>query len=493
MDEAQPSGRIGRIPSGPHPDKSVATGPAMLYDGGMFRPGKRPHLVVVGGVAAGMSAAAEARRVDPSLLVTVIERLPWVSYAKCPMPRFLAGRGPSPVEAAADQARRFREERNIDVRTGTECLELNPLERFVRVRDLDRGGEYAIDWDRLILATGTAAVMPQGFCPGDNVFRLGAPPDAHAIAAYLAERSPRRAAVVGGGAVGVDMAWVLRLRGLAVTLYERRDTLLGDVSPEVAAAVRARLERHGVAVATGEPVGGIAEGGRCVAVARPGREEPADLFLLAAGAAPETTLARSAGIRVGTTGGISVDAKLTTNLRHIYACGDCAEFRCAVTGRPLLSRVGTTAWRSGYAAGANAAGEFRRFGGIENTMISHVFGAFHARTGLGPAEAQAALGAGYDSVAVEWTEMPAEEPSRAEVYLERRTGRIVGAQIFGTGNAKRIDTLALALRTRIPLAELADADFAYTPELCAARDPIQLIGRAWGERRRAPARKAPPR
>lgn len=435
------------------------------------------RIVVVGGVAAGMSAASQAKRRAPEAEVVVLERGPYVSYGACGMPYNLLDPGRAIEDLVVITPERFRDERGIDVRTRHEASAIDLGRRRVRARDLSSGQDLELAYDALVLATGARAVRPP--LPGmdlPGVFVLRELTDGAAMKRFLAEAAPRRAVIVGAGYVGMEMAEALRARGLAVTVLEKMTQLLPGFAPPVVEAVQRELARHEVEALTGVSVKEIRRGDRELAVVTDRGPFPADLVLVSVGVRPNTALAEAAGLTLGASGAIAVDDAQRTSAPGVWAAGDCAEARHLVTGRPAWIPLGTTANKQGKVAGANAAGGDERFGGIVGSAAFKVFGLEVGRTGLAPAEASRA---GLDFVAATSTHRsrghayPGASDLTTVLLAERATGRLLGAQLIGAeGVTGRVDVYATALTAGLTVSALEQLDLAYAPPLAPVYDPI---------------------
>ncbi len=420
------------------------------------------RLVVIGGVAAGMSAAARARRVDPSLEVVVLERGPHVAWAACGLPFYVSGRVARLEDLIVYTPERFQRERGVIVRTGAEVVAIRPARRRVVLRD----GEQ-IAYDRLIVATGGRPRREIAGSDLPHVFTLHSLEDGRRLRAFLQERRPRRAVVVGAGYIGLEIADALAERGLAVTVFEASPDVLGRQDPELTRLVQQRLAGRGIELRLGTPVQGI----------EPGAVEgtPAELVVLASGIRPNVELAAEAGIELGRSGAIRVNEYMETNLAGIFAAGDCAETTHVVTGGPAYIPLGTTANRMGRVAGANAAGRRERFAGVAGTLIVALRELVVAVTGLSVAQARQA---GFQPVSVR-VEAPDRSryldsrPTWVELVAERTTRRLIGGSVIGEkGVAGRINVIAAALASAMTVEQFAQLDLAYTPPLAPVRDPL---------------------
>jgi NADPH-dependent 2,4-dienoyl-CoA reductase/sulfur reductase-like enzyme len=422
-------------------------------------------LVVIGGVAAGLSAAARARRIDPRLEIVVLERGPVVSYAACGLPYFVEGRVRETADLIAYTPERFAKERQIDVRTGARVTAiLHPRREVV----LESGA--TVHYEKLIIATGARGGMPD--LPGaqlPHVFTLHTLDDAERMRRFVRERKPRHAVVVGGGYIGVEAADALRRNGLRVTILERSAHALLRPEEWLTAAVRNQLELHGVELRTGVTVTAI-EPGEVAGV-------PCDMVVLAAGFRPNVELAAAAGIEIGASGAIRTDERMETSVRGVFAAGDCAEVTHLVTGRPTWIPLGTTANKAGRVAGACAAGARERFPGIVGTSIVGIFGMGFATTGFSVAEARAE---GFSPVAarIEANSRPRYYQgvkTMVELVADRATRRLVGGAVVGEdGAAGRINVIATALHTRMRVDEFEQLDLAYSPPFTPVWDPILI-------------------
>jgi NADPH-dependent 2,4-dienoyl-CoA reductase/sulfur reductase-like enzyme len=442
------------------------------------------RLVVIGGDAAGMTAASRARRRrDPDELeIVAFERGPYTSYSACGIPYLVGGIVPE-VDRLVARSPEDHRRNGIDVRTGHEvvAIDLNP--RRVRVRELANGAgsgsERDEPFDQLVVATGAVPLRPE--LPGvdsDGIFGVQTLADGVAVQRAIDERSPRRAVVVGGGYIGLEMAEALVRRGLEVTLVDRTEQpMAATLDEDMGALVADALRAVGVTLRMGEPVEGFdADGGTVRAVRTADQTLPADLVILGLGVRPNSALARDAGLAVGETGGIVTDTRMETSAGGVWAAGDCVESVDRVTGRPVVVALGTHANKQGRVVGINA-----RFPGVVGTAASKICAYEVARTGL--TERQAAE-VDLDVVAatIESTTragyFPGAASIKVKVVAERPGGRIVGAQIVGEeGAAKRIDVLATAVWNRMPADEFASLDLSYAPPFSPVWDPVLIAAR----------------
>ncbi len=439
------------------------------------------RLVIIGGDAAGMSAATQVRRVKTvdELEIVVFERSSRTSYAACGLPYLVGGFVTSPDSLIARTPEQHRA-KGIDVRTHHEVTAIDVKASTVTVRDLDSGLESTVHYDELLIGTGASGISPRW--PGidaKGVLQLRTLDDAVEVDRLLVAGA-QRAVVVGAGYIGLEVAEGLLKRGLHVTVVERLDAPMGavldaDMATDVASAMRAA----GIDLRLGTAVTGFAVvGGRVAAVETAAGAVVADIVVIGLGVRPNAELARAAGIGVGESGGIQVDDHLRTDKPHIWAAGDCVESHHRMTGRSVVVALGTHANKQGRVAGTNIAGGDAAFGGVLGTAITRFQDVEIARTGLTEREAAAA---GLDAIGVttEATSRahyyPGAQPMKVKMVVEREGGRLLGAQIVGgEGAGKRIDVLATALWNRMTVAEVAGMDLSYAPPFSPVWDPVLL-------------------
>ena len=444
------------------------------------------RLVVIGGDAAGMTAAARARRRrDPEDLdIVAFERGAYTSYSACGIPYFV-GDLLSDIDGLVARSPDEHRKNGIDVRTGHEVVAIDVNKRRVRVRDLAGGGaERDEPFDQLVVAAGSVPTRPD--VPGvdaEGIFGVQTLADGVSVRQAVDEREPRRAVVVGGGYVGLEMAEALVRRGLEVALVDRTEqpmasTLDLDMGDLVADALRA----VGVTLHLGEAVDGFeADNGSVRAVHTANRSLPADIVVLGLGVRPNVALAREAGIAIGNKGGIVTDARMETSIGGVWSAGDCVESVDRITGLPIVVALGTHANKQGRVVGINATGGDVRFPGVVGTAVSKICVYEVARVGLTEREA-ADLDLDVVAAKIESTSRagyyPGAAPIKVKVVAERPAGRLVGAQIVGAeGAAKRIDVLATAIWNRMTVDEVASLDLSYAPPFSPVWDPVLVAAR----------------
>jgi NADPH-dependent 2,4-dienoyl-CoA reductase/sulfur reductase-like enzyme/rhodanese-related sulfurtransferase len=440
------------------------------------------RIVIVGGVAGGMSAATRARRMDEDASVVVLERGGFISYANCGLPYYLAGRITDEEKLLLTNPKKVRERFDIDARVGHEVRRIDRATKHVEVTDLATREEYRLPYDKLILATGATPIVPpldHGRAP--NVFLLRTVEESRAAHQWVAQHRPRSAVVVGAGFIGLEVAEAIRERGLRVTVVEKADHALPPLDSEMASAVASELAKHEVELITGRGLKSLrGEGGLvCGVEIEDGRVIPTDMVVLAIGVRPNVALASEAELDIGPSGGIVVDAFQRTSDPDIYAVGDAAEVVHGVTGLTTRVPLAGPANRQGRLAGEHAAtGSSPRAGRALGTAIVQVFDLSVGMTGLGEA---AARRAGYD-VDVAYAlaghhagYYPDAKPLRIKLIYDATTGRVLGAQMAGeAGIDKRVDVIATAIHFGATVDDLAELDLAYAPQFGSAKDPVHI-------------------
>jgi NADPH-dependent 2,4-dienoyl-CoA reductase/sulfur reductase-like enzyme len=436
------------------------------------------RVIVVGGVAAGMSAASQIRRRHPKTKVIVLERGNHISYGACGMPYNIEDPERSIDDLVVLSAEEARSNRGIDLRLRHQANEIDLDAGTVSVTDSDNDRNFCESFDALVIATGARAIrlpLPGFDLPGVEVLRdLN---DGAAIKQAL-ENGPRHAVVVGAGYIGMEMAHVLAARGLKVTVLERLPQLLPGWHKETVAVVAETLTKQGVEYHTGVTVEAAEAGsdGRVASVVTDGGTFDADLVLVAAGVRPNVELASGSGLRIGDTGAIWVNQHQQTSHPTVWAAGDCAEAYHRILRRNAWIPLGTTANKQGRIAGANVVGAGQRLRGIVGTAGFVVFDLEVARTGIGEQEAK---DEGFDPVAVTIRQRsrahgyPDGVPVHVHLVADRETGLLLGGELTGTeGAALRVNTLATALAAHMTVTDLQNLDLVYAPPFASVWDPV---------------------
>ncbi len=460
-------------------------------------------VVIVGGVAGGASCAARLRRLDEKAEILMVERGPYVSYANCGLPYHVSGVIPKEASLLVANEALFRGNFGIAVRTSTEAISISPKQKTVQLKDLKTGEVTTESYDKLVLAPGASSIRPP--LPGiglPGIFEVRTVPDARAIREWIERgtefltgmysysgiqfvKPVRRAVVVGGGFIGLEMAENLIHAGFEVTLVEMLDQVLAPLDRDFARLVEEHLKAHGVRMALGDGVAGFTqlEGGALEVETKSGRKHPADIVILALGVRPETKLAKAAGLELGERGGIRVDEQMRTSDPDIFAVGDVVEVKDFVTGQWGLVALAGPANRQGRIAADVIAGRKARYRGTQGTAIIGLFGGAAAWTGasekslkrLGDQDFEKAYlfpnsHAGY---------YPGAKMLGLKVIFRKSDGRLLGAQAIGhDGQAvdKRISTLALAIQMGATVFDLEEAELCYAPQFGSAKDPVNFAG-----------------
>jgi NADPH-dependent 2,4-dienoyl-CoA reductase/sulfur reductase-like enzyme len=441
------------------------------------------RLVVIGGDAAGMTAASQVKRLGgDDFDVIVLEQGPFTSYSACGIPYWVAG----DVGGADDLVVRTPQEhrtRGIDVRLHARATAIDVEDRKVTVAGAD-----PVRFDHLLIATGATPLRPD--IPGlkaPNVLGVQTLDDgAHAIEVLQArEPDTRDAVVIGGGYIGIEMAEALVRRGYAVTVIDRAPQPMTTLDPDLGRLVAEAMEGMGIDVVCGVEVEAVEtdDGGSATAVRAGGTTYPADVVVLGLGVRPSTDLAREAGLPLGESGGLRVDTHMRVEGHdRVWAAGDCVESWDLVAQRWVHVPLGTHANKQGLVVGSTLAGRDLEFPGIVKTAMSKVCDLEVARTGLGEVEA-GELGRDLVTAKIETTTragyMPGAKPMTVKLLGQRSDGRLLGAQIVGReGAAIRIDTCATALWAQLTAGQLVMSDLGYAPPFSSVWDPIQVAARA---------------
>lgn len=436
------------------------------------------RFLVIGGCAAGMSAASKAKRLNPNLDVLAFEKTPHVSYSACGIPYYVADLVREPEELVTIPPEEFRKKRDIQVFTQHEVVAIQPTRRRVTTVELATSREKIFEYDKLLIAVG--GLPGRLNLPGmelRNVFTIQTLQDGVRLRTYVDKRRPQQAVIVGGGYIAMEMAEALRLRNIAVTVVERNPQILSNFEPEIAQIVADELRANGVEIRAASEIEEIAGQAEATAVRVRGQAPlPSDLVLVCVGLQPNTRLAEEVGIRVGNTGALSVDWKLQTSTTNIFAAGDCVEVKNLVSGQPDYIPLGPTANKQGRVVGENIGGGTATFRGVVGTSVFKTFSLEVARTGLSVSQARTA---GFDAECAVITDQTRAgyysgvKKITVAVVFDKRSGRLLGAQMVGEeGVSKRIDILATALTNRMTLNEIGHLDLSYAPPFAPVWDPV---------------------
>ena len=458
-------------------------------------------VIIVGGVAGGASCAARLRRLDENAEILMVERGPYVSYANCGLPYHVGGVIPKESSLLVATEQSFRDQFAIDVLTRCEVIGISSEKKTVELRNQVTGEVTTEHYDKLVLSPGAFPIRPP--LPGidlPGIFSVRTVPDARHMREWLdrditpqsgmdghagdrAVTKPKRAVVVGGGFIGLEMVENLVHRGLEVTLIERLNQVMPPLDQEMANLVQGYLLKHAVRLELNDGVAGFqqATDGGLEVLTSSGKTHPADIVILAIGVRPETALAKSAGIELGQRGGIRVDDQMRTSNSDIFAVGDAIEVKDVVTGQWTLCALAGPANRQGRIAADVIAGRDSHYRGTQGTSICQIFEAAVAQTGasekvltqLGDTDFEKiylypSSHAGY---------YPGAKMLAIKVLFRKSNGRLLGVQILGEdGVPKRIDSFAMAIQMGCTIYDLEESELCYAPPFGSAKDPVNFAG-----------------
>ncbi len=440
------------------------------------------RILIVGGVAGGASAAARARRLSEEAEIIIFERGPYISFANCGLPYHIGGAIPDRDRLLVQSPESMRKTLNIDVRTGTEVLQINRAQKQLVTRELSTGTQRKESYDFLILSPGAEPIRPT--LPGidsKKVLTLRSMNDMDTIKKIVDSERPERAVIVGGGYIGLEMAEALRERKMAVTLVELTPQVMGPADPEMVTALHQEMTLHGVDLRLGTSVKGFREkNAHLVADLSTGESIACGLAILAIGVKPEIKLAQEAGLEIGSRGGIAVDQGMRTNDPAIFAVGDAVEVRDFVTDAPSIIPLAGPANRQGRIAADNIFGRHSTYKNTQGTAICKVFGLTIGMTGASEKTLKR-LAVPYEKVYIHAAShasyYPGAFPIHLKLLFDPQSGKILGAQAVGhDGVDKRIDVLAVALRAGLTVYDLEDMELSYAPPYGSAKDPINYAG-----------------
>lgn len=458
-------------------------------------------VVIVGGVAGGASCAARLRRLDEQAEILMVERGPYVSYANCGLPYHVGGVIPRESSLLVADARVFREQFAVDVRTRCEAIAISPAQKTIDLRNTVTGEVTSESYDKLVLSPGAAPISPP--IPGidlPGVFRVRTVPDVRAIREWIEGHADlpsgmdaytgyqtvlpaRRAVVVGGGFIGLEMAENLVHLGLQVTLLQRGDHVLGPMDAEMACYVERHMAKNGVRIELNADANEIRQAahGSLEVLTQAGQVFPADLVVLGIGVRPENWLAKSAGLEIGALGGIRVDDQMRTSDPDIFAVGDAVEVRDTGTGQWSLLALAGPANRQGRIVADVIAGRDSRYRGTQGTSICQIFEGVIASTGASEKVLKQLGDTDFEKIYLYPNShagyYPGAKYIAIKVIYRKSDGRLLGAQILGEdGVPKRIDSFAMAIQAGFTIYDLEESELSYAPPFGSAKDPVNFAG-----------------
>ncbi|MBT2643560.1 CoA-disulfide reductase [Bacillus sp. ISL-41] len=440
-------------------------------------------VVIVGGVAGGATTAARLRRLDEQTEIVMIERGEYISFANCGLPYYIGGaiqeRDALLVQTVEGMSKKF----NMDIRNLSEVTRIDRERKVVEIKNLKTGETYEESYDVLVLSPGASPIKPPipGINEAEALFTLRNIPDTDKIKAYVDEQQPKKATVIGGGFIGVEMAENLWERGVEVTLVEMADQIMAPIDFEMASILHQHLREKGVNLVLEDGVKSFEKNGQIINL-NSGKQIDTDLVILAIGVAPENKLAKEAGLELGLRGAIRVNERLQTADESIYAIGDAIEVKDYINGQATHIPLAWPANRQGRIVADHINGIDSKYQGTLGTSIAKVFDMTVAATGNNEKTLKR-LGISYDVVHVHPSShagyYPGAFPIALKLIFDRETGKIFGAQAVSYDGAdKRIDVLATAIKGGMTIFDLPDLELAYAPPYSSAKDPVNMAGYA---------------
>lgn len=446
-----------------------------------------PHttLVVIGGDAAGMSAASKVRREQPDKKILVFEKSNYTSYSACGIPYFISGTVKTYRELIVRTPEEFKEKYNIEVRTMHLVLEVDTDNARIKVLDKTNNTVFWQPYGQLLIATGGKPYCPSGIEGHDaeNVFGISTLKSGITLEHYLRDKTPKTAVIVGGGYIGLEMAEALLIRGLKVTLVNRGEQVMNTLDPDMGAIISRAVRNLGVTLYLEEELKGFEYKDNCVsAVVTDKQTLQADIVVFGMGSSPNTAFLKGSKIELGIKGAIKVNGHMQTNVPNVWAAGDCTETLNLVSKQHMYIALGTVANKTGLVAGSNIAGENSTFPGAVGTAVCKICKYEVARTGLQEKDLKK-MGIEYAATIIKSKTRahyyPGAKTITVKLLAEKNSGRLLGGQIIGEEDAaKRIDVLATAITHNLTLQNIIDMDLSYAPPFSPVWDPVQTAARS---------------
>jgi CoA-disulfide reductase len=438
-------------------------------------------VIIVGGVAGGATAAARLRRISEDIEIILVERGEHISFANCGLPYYIGetikDRSKLLVQTVKGMSERF----NLDIRNLSEVISINPEKKSVMIKNLQSEEIYEESYDKLLLSPGARPIVPPipGLSENKALFTLRNIPDTDKIKNHVDNNNPKRAVVVGGGFIGIEMAENLVDRGIQVTLIEMANQIMAPIDFEMASILHTHLQEKGVHLILENGVQSFAEQGKKVFLSD-GTEIQTDMTILSIGVRPENELAKTAGLELGERGGIIINEYLQTSNEDIYAVGDAVEVVDYINGTKAMIPLAGPANRQGRIAANNMMGKKEKYQGTLGTSIAKVFDLTVAATGANEKTLKR-LGVNYEVVHIHPSShagyYPGAAPIALKVIFDKETGKIFGAQAVGAdGVDKRIDVIATAIKGGLMVEDLTNLELSYAPPFSSAKDPVNMAG-----------------
>ena len=440
------------------------------------------RILIVGGVAGGASAAARLRRLDETAEIIMFERGDYISFANCGLPYYIGGEIKNRDDLLLQTPESFKKRFNIEVRVRNEVTGIDSEKKQIDVKNLSTGKTYTESYDKLILSPGAEPIRPP--IPGidsDRIFTLRNVPDTDRINDFIDSHQPKRAVVIGGGYIGLEMAENLRQRGMLVAIVEMVDQVLPVMDKEMAGFIQPELQKHNVALWLDDAVANFRPSNSSLMVGlKSGMELSCEIVILAIGVKPEVKLARLAKLEIGETGAIKVNKKLQTSDPDIYAIGDAIEVRDFALDNPTLIPLAGPANKQGRMVADNICGGNRQYNGTQGTAILKVFDLTVAMTGASE-KALAKTNIEYEKLHIHPANHVGYYPGAKQMHIKllftKPEGKILGAQIVGShGVDRRVDIFAVAIRAGLTVFDLQELELAYAPPYGSGKDAVNMAG-----------------
>lgn len=438
-------------------------------------------VIIVGGVAGGATAAAKLRRISEDVEIILVERGEYISFANCGLPYYIGetitDRSKLLVQTVGGMSKRF----NMDIRNQSEVLSIDPVNHTVTIKNLRDGEEYKETYDKLLLSPGASPIVPPipGLKENETLFTLRNIPDMDKIKNFVDQQNPKKAVVVGGGFIGIEMAENLVDRGIEVTIVEMADQVMAPIDFEMACILHNHIKEKGVRLILKNGVQSLAENGKKVILSDSTVVET-DMTILSIGVRPETELAKNAGLEIGARGHIIVNEYLQTSNEDIYAVGDAIEVMDYINGCKTAIPLAGPANRQGRIAAKNLMGQKEKYQGTLGTSVAKVFDLTVASTGNNEKTFKR-IGTPYEVIHIHPSSHAGYYPGAAQISLklifDKETGKIFGAQAVGAdGVEKRIDVIATAIKGGLTVEDLTNLELSYAPPYSSAKDPVNMAG-----------------
>ncbi len=438
-------------------------------------------IIIVGGVAGGASTAARLRRLDEKAEIIMLEKGEYISFANCGLPYYIGETIDDRSKLVVQTVEEMSEKFNLDIRNFNEALNIDRENKVVKIKNHKTNEEYEESYNILVLSPGAAPIKPQisGISECDNLFTLRNIPDTDKIKAYIDEKKPKHATVIGGGFIGLEMAENLHALGINITLVEAGSQVMAPLDFEMASIIHEHLIDKGVELLLNDGVKGFKDNGRKI-VLNSGKEVSTDIVILSIGVKPETTIARDANLKLNERGAIVVDKFMKTSDPNIYALGDAVEIMDFVNEKPTMIPLAWPANRQGRIVADNICGKKAEYRGTLGSSVAKIFDYTAATTGNNEKTLKR-LGIEYEAIHIHPGShagyYPGSFPIAFKMLFDSKSGRIFGAQGVGLdGVEKRIDVIAAAIKGKLTVFDLQDIEPCYAPPYNSAKDPVNMLG-----------------